>query len=54
MPSQSTKETKAKSALDALWAQQIIEVDEIYDKIEDFKETIEYLTITPLKNNNGV
>ena len=54
MPSQSTKETKAKSALDALWARQIIEIDEIYDKIEDFKEIIEYLTITPLKNNNGV
>ena len=29
MPSQSTKETKAKSALDALWEQQIIEIDEI-------------------------
>ena len=54
MPSQSTKETKAKSALDKLWARQIIEIDKIYDKIEDFKEIIEYLTITPLKNNNGV
>ena len=26
---------------------------EIRDKIEEFKELIEYLTITPVKNNNG-
>ena len=33
--------------LDAVWQKQIIEIDEIYDKIEQFKELIEYLTISP-------
>ena len=30
-----------------------IVIDDIYDKIEDFKDVIEYLAITLLKNNNG-
>ena len=30
-----------------------IVIDDIYDKIEDFKDVIKYLAITLLKNNNG-
>ena len=36
----------------AIREQQIIEIDEIYGKIEEFKELIEYLTITQVKDNN--
>ena len=39
--------------LNTIWKQQIIETDEICDKIEEFKELIEYLTISPVKDNNG-
>ena len=39
--------------LDAIWQKQIIKIDEMYDKIEEFEELIEYLTISPAKNNNG-
>ena len=38
--------------LNAIWHQQIIKIDEIYDKINKFKELIEYLTTAPVKNNN--
>ena len=39
--------------LDAIWQKQIIKIDEMYNKIEEFEELIEYLTISPAKNNNG-
>ena len=34
-------------------AKQILEIDEMCDKIEDFKEVIEFLKISPAKNHNG-
>ena len=39
--------------LDAIWQKQIIKIDEMYDEKEEFKELIEYLTISPSKNNRG-
>ena len=39
--------------LDAIRQQQVIEIDEMYDKVEDFKELIEYLTILSAKNHKG-
>ena len=38
--------------LNTIRYQQVIEIDEMYDKIEEFKELIEYSTISPAKNNN--
>ena len=38
--------------LDVIWQKQIIKINEMYDKIEELKELIEYLTISPAKNNN--
>ena len=35
--------------LDLIRQKQIIEIDEMYDKIEEFKDVIEYLTISPVK-----
>ena len=35
--------------LDLIRQKQIIEMDEMYDKIEEFKDVIEYLTISPVK-----
>ena len=32
---------------DAIRQKQVIEIDEMYDKIEQFKELIQYLTISP-------
>ena len=34
--------------LDLIRQKQIIEIDEMYDKIEEFKDVIEYLTISPV------
>ena len=34
--------------LDLIRQKQIIEMDEMYDKIEEFKDVIEYLTISPV------
>ena len=38
--------------LDVIWQKQIIKINEMHDKIEERKELIEYLTISPAKNNN--
>ena len=35
--------------LDLIRQKQIIEIDEMYDKIEEFKDVIEYLTISLVK-----
>ena len=35
--------------LDLIRQKQVIEIDEMYDKIEEFKDVIEYLTISPVK-----
>ena len=39
--------------LDTIRQEQIIAIDEMYDKIEEFKEVIEYLTILPAKSYDG-
>ena len=39
--------------LNTIGQQLIRETNEIYDKIEEFKEFIEYLTTSPTKNHNG-
>ena len=38
--------------LDVIWQKQIIKINEMHDKIEERKELIEYLTVSPAKNNN--
>ena len=40
-----------KSKLDTLRQQQVIDIDEMFDEIEELKELIKNLTILSVKNN---